>query len=39
MNLHCHSGRSEAESSNPAAVAVGFATGFLHFARNDGENA
>jgi hypothetical protein len=30
-----HPERSEAESKDPMEIAVGFATGFLDFARND----
>ena len=33
--VDCHSERSEAESKDPAEIALGFATGFLDFARND----
>jgi hypothetical protein len=31
----CHPERSEAESKDSAEIALGFATGFLDFARND----
>ena len=33
-----HPERSEAESKDPVEVAVGFATGFLDFARNDSKS-
>ena len=33
-----HPERSEAESKDPVEVAVGFATGFLDFARNDSKD-
>src|SRR5438045_8505426 len=35
--MPCHPERSEAESKDPAALAIGIATGFLDFARNDSE--
>src|SRR4029077_7717102 len=33
----CHPERSEAQSKDPAELLFGFATGFLDFARNDGQ--
>src|SRR6476660_6356229 len=33
----CHPERSEARSKDPAELLIGFATGFLDFARNDGQ--
>ncbi len=33
----CHPERSEAQSKDPAELLIGFATGFLDFARNDGQ--
>ena len=33
----CHPERSEAQSKDPAKLLFGFATGFLDFARNEGQ--
>ena len=33
----CHPERSETQSKDPAELLFGFATGFLDFARNDGQ--
>jgi hypothetical protein len=33
--MSCHPERSVAESKDPAALSIGFATGFLECARND----
>ena len=33
----CHPERSEAQSKDPAELLLGFVTGFIDFARNDGE--